>query len=73
MVTQLYKIGMYIPKHIEWGGDGEGLNARNTRKYTCILKVQQEKTHEIHFPITVILKILFYANVKFVMCNIPVI
>lgn len=21
---------MYIPKHIEWGGDGEGLNARNT-------------------------------------------
>lgn len=54
MVTQLYKIGMYIPKHIEWGGDGEGLNARNTRKYTCILKVQQEKTHKIHFPLTLI-------------------
>lgn len=30
MVTQLYKIGMYISKHIEWGGDGESLNARNT-------------------------------------------
>lgn len=23
---------MYIPKHIEWGGDCEGLNARNTSK-----------------------------------------
>lgn len=50
---------MYIPKHIEWGGDGEGLNARNTSEVHVYTKSAAGKNPQNPFSLNTYLKKIF--------------